>query len=132
VPFFLPSTFAIRAAEGCHQADSPKPATAELLLSRWRLAAQLSHPNCFTSWIRPLCLDDTNFLYVVMQLLRGSLANLRSAPSRRGGLATCSSPFSTLSSISHVRLDSRHVKPSKHSRQQRSVEAFQRYSFVHR
>lgn len=53
------------------------PATAELLLSRWRLAAQLSHPNL----LRILdfgrsCLEDANFLYVVTEFAEEDLSQI--------------------------------------------------------
>jgi len=54
-----------------------EPATAELLLSRWRLAAQLSHPNL----LRLLdfgrgCLEDASFLYVVMEFAEEDLSQI--------------------------------------------------------
>src|SRR5882672_4315292 len=54
-----------------------EPATAELLLSRWRLAAQLSHPNLLHLLdFGRCCLDDTNFLYVVMQFAEEDLSQI--------------------------------------------------------
>src|SRR6266852_1331793 len=54
-----------------------EPATADLLLSRWRLAAQLSHPNL----LRLLdfgrsCIEDANFLYVVMEFAEEDLSQI--------------------------------------------------------
>ena len=54
-----------------------EPATAELLLSRWRLAAQLSHPNLLGLLdFGRCCLDDTNFLYVVMEFAEEDLSQI--------------------------------------------------------
>jgi TonB family protein len=54
-----------------------EPATAELLLSRWRLAAQLSHPNLLRLLdFGRCCLDDTNFLYVVMEFAEEDLSEI--------------------------------------------------------
>ena len=54
-----------------------EPATAELLLSRWRLAAQLSHPNLLRLLdFGRCCLDDTNFLYVVMEFAEEDLSQI--------------------------------------------------------
>jgi TonB family protein len=63
-----------KAAIKLIHADS---ATAELLLSRWRLAAQLSHPNL----LRILdfgrsCLEDANFLYVVTEFAEEDLSQI--------------------------------------------------------
>src|SRR6266481_1219205 len=54
-----------------------EPATAELLLSRWRLAAQLSHPNLLRLLdFGRCCLDDTNFLYIVMEFAEEDLSQI--------------------------------------------------------
>jgi len=54
-----------------------EPATAELLLSRWRLAAQLSHPNLLRLLeFGRCCLDDANFLYVVMEFAEEDLSQI--------------------------------------------------------
>jgi TonB family protein len=54
-----------------------EPATAELLLSRWRLAAQLSHPNLLRLLdFGRCCLEDTNFLYVVMEFAEEDLSQI--------------------------------------------------------
>jgi TonB family protein len=54
-----------------------EPATAELLLSRWRLAAQLSHPNLLRLLdFGRCCLEDANFLYVVMELAEEDLSQI--------------------------------------------------------
>src|SRR6266404_913292 len=54
-----------------------EPATAELLLSRWRLAAQLSHPNLLRLLdFGRCCLEDANFLYVVMEFAEEDLSQI--------------------------------------------------------
>jgi len=54
-----------------------EPATAELLLSRWRLAAQLSHPNLLHLLdFGRCCLEDANFLYVVMEFAEEDLSQI--------------------------------------------------------
>jgi TonB family protein len=63
-----------KAAIKLIQAD---PATAELLLSRWRLSAQLSHPNLLRLLdFGRCCLDDANFLYVVMEYAEEDLSQI--------------------------------------------------------
>jgi eukaryotic-like serine/threonine-protein kinase len=53
------------------------PATSDLQLSRWRLAAQLSHPNLLLLWDFGRCrLDNVNFLYVVMQYAEEDLSQI--------------------------------------------------------
>jgi TonB family protein len=53
------------------------PATAELLLSRWRLAAQLSHPNLLRILdFGRCCLEDANFLYVVTEFAEEDLSQI--------------------------------------------------------
>src|SRR5467141_3213405 len=54
-----------------------EPATADLLLSRWRLAAQLSHPNLLRLLdFGRCCLEDANFLYVVMEFAEEDLSQI--------------------------------------------------------
>src|SRR6266446_2084816 len=54
-----------------------EPASAELLLSRWRLAAQLSHPNLLRLLdFGRCCLEDANFLYVVMEFAEEDLSQI--------------------------------------------------------
>jgi TonB family protein len=54
-----------------------EPANAELLLSRWRLAAQLSHPNLLRLLdFGRCCLEDANFLYVVMEFAEEDLSQI--------------------------------------------------------
>lgn len=53
------------------------PATADLQLSRWRLASQLSHPNLLRLLDFGRCrLGDWNFLYVVMELAEENLSQI--------------------------------------------------------
>jgi TonB family protein len=53
------------------------PATADLQLSRWRLAAQLSHPNLLHLLDFGRCrLDTANFLYVVMEFAEEDLSQI--------------------------------------------------------
>ena len=52
-------------------------ATSDLLLSRWRLAAQLSHPNLIRLLDFGRCrLDNSNFLYVVMEHAEEDLSQI--------------------------------------------------------
>jgi TonB family protein len=54
-----------------------EPTTADLLLSRWRLASQLFHPNLLRILdFGRCCLDDTNFLYVVMEFAEEDLSQI--------------------------------------------------------
>jgi TonB family protein len=54
-----------------------EPATADLLLSRWRLASQLSHPNLLRLLdFGRCCLEDANFLYVVMEFAEEDLSQI--------------------------------------------------------
>src|SRR5467141_492791 len=54
-----------------------EPASAELLLSRWRLAAQLSHPNLLRLLdFGRCCLEDANFLYVVTEFAEEDLSQI--------------------------------------------------------
>jgi TonB family protein len=54
-----------------------EPTTADLLLSRWRLASQLSHPNLLRLLdFGRCCLEDTNFLYVVMEFAEEDLSQI--------------------------------------------------------
>jgi TonB family protein len=53
------------------------PATSDLQLSRWRLAAQLSHPNLLKIFDSGRGrLEDTNFLYVVMEFAEEDLSQI--------------------------------------------------------
>ena len=53
------------------------PATSDLLLSRWRLAAQLAHPNLLRLLDFGRCrLDTANFLYVVMEFAEEDLSQI--------------------------------------------------------
>jgi TonB family protein len=53
------------------------PATSDLQLSRWRLAAQLSHPNLLRLLDFGRCrLHDANFLYVVMEHAEEDLSQI--------------------------------------------------------
>jgi TonB family protein len=53
------------------------PATSDLQLSRWRLAAQLSHPNLLKIFdFGRGRLEDTNFLYVVMEFAEEDLSQI--------------------------------------------------------
>ena len=53
------------------------PATADLQLSRWRLASQLSHPNLLRLFdFGRGRLGDTNFLYVVTELAEENLSQI--------------------------------------------------------
>jgi TonB family protein len=53
------------------------PATSDLQLSRWRLAAQLSHPNLLRLLDFGRCrLGDTNFLYAVMEHAEEDLSQI--------------------------------------------------------
>jgi TonB family protein len=53
------------------------PATLDLQLSRWRLAAQLAHPNLLRLHDFGRCrLDDANFLYVVMEFAEEDLSQI--------------------------------------------------------
>ena len=54
-----------------------EPTTADLLLSRWRLASQLSHPNLLRLLdFGRCCLENTNFLYVVMEFAEEDLSQI--------------------------------------------------------
>src|SRR5882762_327395 len=54
-----------------------EPATAELLLSRWRLATLLSHPNLLRLLdFGRCCLGDANFLYVVTEFAEEDLSQI--------------------------------------------------------
>src|ERR1700730_9974473 len=54
-----------------------EPASADLLLSRWRLASQLSHPNLLRLLdFGRCCLEDVNFLYVVMEFAEEDLSQI--------------------------------------------------------
>lgn len=54
-----------------------EPATTDLLLSRWRLASQLSHPNLLRLLdFGRCCLEDVNFLYVVMEFAEEDLSQI--------------------------------------------------------
>jgi TonB family protein len=51
--------------------------TSDLQLSRWRLAAQLSHPNLLRLLdFGRCCLDDANFLYAVMEHAEEDLSQI--------------------------------------------------------
>jgi TonB family protein len=53
------------------------PATSDLQLSRWRLAAQLSHPNLLKIFdFGRGRLEDTNFLYVVLEFAEEDLSQI--------------------------------------------------------
>ena len=53
------------------------PATLDLQLSRWRLAAQLAHPNLLRLHDFGRCrLGDANFLYVVMEFAEEDLSQI--------------------------------------------------------
>jgi TonB family protein len=53
------------------------PATSDLQLSRWRLAAQLSHPNLLKIFdFGRGRLENTNFLYVVMEFAEEDLSQI--------------------------------------------------------
>jgi TonB family protein len=53
------------------------PSTSDLQLSRWRLAAQLSHPNLLRLLDFGRCrLGDTNFLYAVMEHAEEDLSQI--------------------------------------------------------
>jgi TonB family protein len=53
------------------------PATTDLQLSRWRLAAQLSHPNLLKIFdFGRGRLEDTNFLYVVLEFAEEDLSQI--------------------------------------------------------
>jgi TonB family protein len=53
------------------------PATVDLQLSRWRLAAQLAHPNLLHFYDFGRCrLGDANFLYAVMEFAEENLSQI--------------------------------------------------------
>src|SRR5882724_277541 len=54
-----------------------EPATADLVLSRWRFALQLSHPYLLHLLdFGRCCLEDANFLYVVMEFAEEDLSQI--------------------------------------------------------
>src|ERR1700738_794047 len=75
------------------QAD---PATAEIQLSRWKQAANISHPNLIRLFESGRChLAGMDLLYVVMEMLRKTWRNsFPDALSRPRKHATCWNPSS--------------------------------------